>query len=166
MSAQTPAVPLPWWRRLVARLAALGDSPGRTAAAFALGVFLSFSPFLGLQIAIGMGAALALRLSKVAVFVGLNANLPWITIPWYVLTTGAAAAALGLAGVPDLADRLRQVFEEPLYRAAFWRRCVGLLGPYFWSFLIGPTAGAIVLGIAAYFLTLRMLVRYRPISSS
>ena len=166
MSAQTPAVPLPWWRRLVARLAALGDSPGRTAAAFALGVFLSFSPFLGLQIAIGMAAALALRLSKVAVFVGLNANLPWIMIPWYVLTTGAAAAALGLAGVPDLADRLRQVFEEPLYRAAFWRRCVVLLGPYFWSFLIGPTAGAIVLGIAAYFLTRRMLVRYRPISSS
>ena len=156
------AVPLPWWRRIVARLAALGDSPGRTAAAFALGVFLSFSPLLGLQIAIGMAAALALRLSKVAVFVGLNANLPWIMIPWYVLTTGAAAAALGLAGVPDLADRLRQVFEEPFYRAAFWRRSVELLGPYFLSFLIGPTAGAIVLGMGAFFVMRWILANYRP----
>lgn len=165
MSPDTSALRVTWWRRIVARLAALGDSPGRTAAAFALGVFLSFSPFLGLQIAIGMTAAVLLRLSKVAVFVGLNANLPWIMIPWYVLTTAAAATALGLHGAADMGNRLEQVFQHPFYRAAFWRRFVDLLGPYFWSFLIGPTAGAIVLGTAAYFLTHRVLARYRPISS-
>jgi len=156
------SVPLPWWRRVVTRLAALGDSPRRTAAAFALGVFLSFSPFLGLQIAIGMAAAVAFRLSKVAVFVGLNANLPWIMIPWYVLTTAAAASALGLSGAADMSDRLTRVFEEPFYRAAFWRRFVELLGPYFWSFLIGPTTGAIVVGAGAYFLMHWVLVNYPP----
>ena len=157
MSAETPAASVTWWSRIVARLAALGESPGRTAAAFALGVFLSFSPFLGLQIAIGMAAAVALRLSKIAVFVGLNANLPWIMIPWYVLTTAAAASVLGLPGATDMGDRLGQVFEEPFYKAAFWRRFVELLGPYFWSFLIGPTTGAVVVGIGAYFLMHRML---------
>ena len=155
-----------WWSRIVARLAALGDSPGRTAAAFALGVFLSFSPFLGLQIAIGMTVAVALRLSKVAVFIGLNANLPWIMIPWYVLTTAAAASALGLPGAADMNDRLAKVFEVAFYRAEFWRRFVDLLGPYFWSFLIGPTAGALVIGIGAYFLTHRILVNYRSTSSA
>ena len=157
MSAETPAVHVTWWRRIVNSLAALGDSPGRTAAAFALGVFLSFSPFLGFQIAAGMLAAVVFRLSKVAVFVGLNANLPWIMIPWYVLTTAVAGSVLGLPGASDMSDRLAQVLEEPFYRAVFWRRFVELLGPYFWSFLIGPTAGAVVLGVVAYFLTHRVL---------
>jgi uncharacterized protein (DUF2062 family) len=153
---------VPWWSRIVARLAALGESPARTAAAFALGVFLSFSPFLGLQIAIGMAAAVGLRLSKIAVFVGLNANLPWIMIPWYVLTTAGAASLLGLPGAADMGDRLGQVFEQPFYKVAFWRRAVDLLGPYVWSFLIGPTTGAIVVGIGAYFLMHRMLASYPP----
>jgi uncharacterized protein (DUF2062 family) len=155
-----------WWRRMVARLAALGDSPSRTAAAFALGVFLSFSPFLGLQIAIGMAAAVALRLSKIAVFIGLNANLPWIMIPWYVVTTAVAATVLGLPGAADMSDRLGQVFEQPFYKAAFWHRVAELLGPYFWSFLIGPTAGAMVLGIASYFAMHRVLAAYRGTASS
>jgi hypothetical protein len=51
------------------------------------------------------------------------------------------------------------VFEQPFYRAAFWQRCVELLGPYFWSFLIGPTSGAAVVGIGAYFVMHRILAR-------
>jgi uncharacterized protein (DUF2062 family) len=155
----TPAAKPTWWSRIVARLAALGESPSRTAAAFALGVFLSFSPFLGLQIAIGMAAAVALRLSKIAVFIGLNANLPWIVIPWYVATTAGAAAVLGLPGAADMGDRLGQIFEQPFYRAAFWQRFIELLGPYLWSFLIGPTSGAVVVGISAYFVMHRILAR-------
>ena len=147
-----------WLRRVVERLASLGDSPQRTAAAFALGVFLSFSPFLGLQIAIGMTAAFAFRLHKAAVFIGLCTNLPWIMIPWYALTTAAAASALGLSLAVDIDDRLGTIFSLPIYRAEFWKRSLELLGPYFWSFLIGPTAGAIVLGVGAYFLSRRILV--------
>lgn len=161
-ATETPAATTTWWTRVGTRLAALGESPSRTAAAFALGVFLSFSPLLGLQIAIGMAAAVALRLSKIAVFVGLNANLPWIMIPWYVLTTAIAASVLGLPGAADMGDRLARVFEEPFYKAAFWRRFAELLGPYFWSFLIGPTTGAIFLGIGGYFLMHRILAMHRP----
>ena len=154
-----------WRQRVAERLASLGESPERTAAAFALGVFLSFSPFLGLQIAAGMTAAVIFRLHKMAVFIGLNANLPWIMIPWYVLTTAAAASALGLPGAADMDDRLGRVLDEPVYRATFWERFVELFWPYFWSFLIGPTAGALVLGLISYFVMLRVLVRYRPSSS-
>jgi len=146
-----------WIRLVVERLASLGDSPRRTAAAFALGVFLSFSPFLGLQIALGMSAAFAFRLHKVAVFIGLCTNLPWIMIPWYALTTTAAAAALGLSLATYINDRFAAVFSIPVYRAAFWQRSIELLGPYLWSFVIGPTAGAAVLGVAAYFLVLRVI---------
>ena len=82
-------------RHRLDRLASSDLDPGRTAAAIALGVFLSFSPFLGLQILLGLGAAFAFRLSRVAVLIGLCANLPWIMLPWYTLTTAMAAAAMG-----------------------------------------------------------------------
>jgi hypothetical protein len=129
-------------------------------------VFLSFSPFLGLQIAAGMTAAVLFRLHKVAVFIGLNANLPWIMIPWYVVTTAAAASALGLPGPADMDERLGRVMAERVYRAAFWERFVEALWPYLWSFLVGPTAGAIVLGVVSYFAARRVLTRYRPSSSA
>ena len=148
-----------WSRRIIERLAALGDSPKRTAAAFAVGVFLSFSPFLGLQILLGLSAALAFRLHKVAIFAGLCTNLPWIMIPWYALTTAAAGSALGVSLADDLDNRLGTVASLPVYRAAFWERSIELLGPYLWSFLIGPTAGALVLGAAAYFVSVRVLAK-------
>ncbi len=166
MSSRVPPAELTWKARVVERLAAIGDSPRRTAAAFGLGVFLSFSPFLGLQIAAGMTAAVIFRLHKVAVFVGLNANLPWIMIPWYVLTTAAAASALGLPGAADMDERLGRVLAEPMYRAAFWEGAADALWPYLWSFLVGPTAGAVVLGLLGYVMMLRILARYRPSSSA
>jgi uncharacterized protein len=132
--------------------------PRRTAAALALGVFLSFSPLLGLQILIGFSAALALRLSRVAMLVGLCANLPWIMIPWYAITTGAAAAILGLS-TANLSDGLVELFAVPVWRVAFWGRGADLVGTFFWPFLIGPFAGALVLGAIAYIVGLRFLNR-------
>ena len=140
-------------------LAALDADPRRTAAALALGVFLSFSPLLGLQILVGFSAAMVLRLSRVAMLVGLCANLPWIMIPWYAVTTGAAAALVGLSPGADLSDRLAELFEVPVWRAAFWGRGADLLAAFFWPFLIGPFFGALVLGLAAYVLALRYLTR-------
>ncbi len=63
-------------RQALEQLLHLHDSPSRTAAAFALGVFFSFSPFFGLQIVVSMAIAFAAGLNRLAVFVGLNANLP------------------------------------------------------------------------------------------
>ena len=48
-------------RGAIRALLHLRDTPVRTAAAFALGVFFSFSPFLGLQIVLSMLLAFALR---------------------------------------------------------------------------------------------------------
>jgi len=62
--------------RAIENLALLDEAPRRTAMALAIGVGLSFSPLLGLQILIGIGAAVAFRLSRIAVFVGLCANVP------------------------------------------------------------------------------------------
>jgi uncharacterized protein len=141
------------------RLARLGDTPHRTAAAFGLGVFLSFSPFFGVQIAIGIGAAMFLRLNRLAVVIGLCSNLPWLMVPWYALTTAAGAAMLGVPIAADFTTRLRSTFALSVYSREFWSRIMDLLGPLLGSFLLGSTLGAVLVGALAYLVTARLLAR-------
>jgi uncharacterized protein (DUF2062 family) len=140
--------------------------PRRTAAALALGVFLSFSPLLGLQIVFGLVAAFALRLSRVAVLLGLCANLPWIMLPWYALTTAGAATLLGTSTEVDIGARLGALLNVPIYRPAFWGHTSELVATFFWPFVIGPTLGALCLSLAAYTVGVRILMRHavaRPV---
>jgi uncharacterized protein (DUF2062 family) len=148
-------------RHRLDRLASSELDPGRTAAAIALGVFLSFSPFLGLQILLGLGAAFAFRLSRVAVLIGLCANLPWIMLPWYMLTTALAATAMGHTGAMDLDVGLREWLSLPMYHRSFWDRTGTIASTLFWPFLLGPTLAAVVPSAAAYVLSLRLLTRRR-----
>ena len=150
------------WRRLIEKLAGSSHSPRRTAAAFAFGVFLSFSPFIGLQILIGMGVAFILRLSRPAVFVGLCANLPWTIVPWYTLTTLAGGMVLDRPIASDFGARLDALMDLSFYTREFRTQALGLVAPFFWSFLIGSTVGAVIVGIATYFLTVPLLARFRP----
>lgn len=148
--------PLRWARRL----AALDDTPHRTALAFAFGVFLSFSPLLGLQIALGLAAALLFRLHRVAVLAGLCTNLPAITIPYYAAATAAGALLTGSALTQDAGMRLAGVFSVPVYRAAFWQGALEQLAPFFVAFLVGSTICALALGLSAYFTVRPVLAKY------
>jgi uncharacterized protein (DUF2062 family) len=147
-------------RQRLDRLAASELDPSRTAAAIALGVFLSFSPFLGLQILIGLGAAFAFRLSRVAVLVGLCANLPWIMVPWYAATTAAAAAMIGTPS-PIAGDAGLGLAGVSLFDPASLARTGIVAADLLWPFLLGPTAGALVLGAVAYVVSFNMLSRRR-----
>ncbi len=145
--------------RWLGRLAALSDSPRRTAAAFALGVFLSFSPFLGLQVFAGMGLSFVLRLNRMAIFIGLCTNLPWVMVPWYALTTAVGATLLRVPLATDVGGRLRALLEMPIYRAPFWDSAVEILRPFLWSFVLGSTLGALVVGALAYVTVSRVMAR-------
>ena len=140
-------------------LAAVDAAPRRTAAALALGVGLSFSPLLGLQILIGLGAAFAFRLSRIVVLVGLCANVPWIMLPWYAATTAAAAALLGTSSEVSVTERLGRLLSVPFYQAAFWRHAGDLLDVFLWPFLVGPSLGALTLATITYAVALRVLTR-------
>ena len=149
------------WRAVLENLAGSDASPRRTAAAFAFGTFLSFSPFLGFQIATGMAVAFLFRLSRPAVLIGLCTNLPWTIVPWYTLTTYLGSLIVGQPIGADFTTRLSAVLDLPFYRMAFWQRAYDLVAPFFWSFLVGSTLGAIVIGIAAYVITLPLLRRVK-----
>ena len=134
-------------------------TPRRTAAAFAIGVFLSFSPFLGLQVLLGFSLAFVFRLSRTVMFAGLCTNLPWIMLPWYALTTAAAAAVIEAPAAMDIRAALNQLFELPLTGPAFWTQALDILAPFLWSFVFGATAGALIVGVATFFAVERYLHR-------
>jgi uncharacterized protein (DUF2062 family) len=129
------------------RLLALNQSPERTALACALGVFFSFSPFLGLQTLSAMAIAFALRLNKLVVFIGLNANVPWIMGPWYAGTTVAAAMLLGVQLPPEWNDVRMALADWRLPALAQWTAAGKAL---LWPWLVGPTLGAAAVAAAAY----------------
>src|SRR5207344_1718365 len=78
-------------RRWLDALLHIDDTPQRTAAAFALGVFFGFSPFLGFHTILGVVFAFLLNLNRVAVLLGVYSNLPWIIAPYYATVTLAGA---------------------------------------------------------------------------
>lgn len=146
-------------RQALEQLLHLHDSPSRTAAAFALGVFFSFSPFFGLQIVVSMAIAFAAGLNRLAVFVGLNANLPWFMAPWYAGTTAVAAVALGFSLPPTLGADLQGLLDLGWTTAAFRARARVMLLPLILPFLVGPTVGAALVGVGTFVLARGWLVR-------
>jgi uncharacterized protein len=154
-------------RRWLDTLLHIHDTPERTAAAFALGVFLGFSPFLGFHTIVGVALAFVFNLNRVAVLLGVYSNLPWIIGGYYALTTIMGAALTGIGLPPDFRERLAQMFELSLYASPFWQELGRLLSPLLLPFIVGSTLGAIVLAAVAYFASrafLRRRHRYRHVT--
>ena len=150
-------------RRWLDALLHIEDTPERTAAAFALGVFFGFSPFLGLHTALGIIAAFLLNLNRVAVLLGVYSNLPWIIGPYYAFATMAGARITGHKLPPGLKSQLGALFELTVFDTEFWRRLITILKPLLWPYTVGSTFGAIVLAALAYPLALAFVTSRRRI---
>jgi uncharacterized protein (DUF2062 family) len=143
-------------RRLLETLLKVNDSPERTALAFSLGVFLAFSPLLGLHTVLGVALAFLFNLNRVAVIVGVYTNTPWTLAPFYAFATYVGTffyKAPRTAPLPKLA------LKEAL-NPHFWRALAGqwpLLIPMF----IGSTILALIIAVIAYPVSLHLIKAYR-----
>jgi len=130
----------------------LHDSPNKLALASAVGVFIAFSPTIGLHTISCLLFAWMFRLSKLVVFTTTAVvNNPWTMVPLYgfclwfgIKITGTATA------VPDIA-----------WKSLTFTSAYHILRPYLWPFV----AGTVVLGAAAailsYFFIYWAVVRHR-----
>ena len=148
-------------RRWLDALLHVHDTPERTAAAFALGVFLGFSPFLGLHTIIAVVLAFMLDLNRVAVLLGVYSNLPWIMAGYYAFTTMIGAAMVRVNLPPNFRDQLSALFELSLRSREFWHDLLTLLRPLLWPYTVGSLIGAAVLAALAYRLALEFVIRRR-----
>ena len=143
-------------RRLIRRwldtLLHIEDTPERTAAAFALGVFFGFSPLLGLHTILGIGFAFLLNLNRVAVLLGVYSNIPLTLAPYYATATWVGAQITGhrLPGGPErFRTALRALFELSMFDGTFWHRLMLLLEPLAVPYAVGSTIGALLMSAAA-----------------
>jgi uncharacterized protein (DUF2062 family) len=144
-------------RRWLSALLHIKDTPERTAAAFALGVFFGFSPFLGLHTVMAVALAFLLNLNRVAVLLGVYSNLPWIIGAYYASTTMLGSLILGSKLPVGFRDRLSDLFELSVLQGGFWQELARLLTPLLWPFTVGSTVGALLLAGVAYPLALAFI---------
>jgi uncharacterized protein (DUF2062 family) len=146
-------------RRWLEQLLHTHDTPQRTAAAYALGVFFGFSPLLGLHTVLGLVFAFALNLNRVAVLLGIYSNLPWILPAYYTLATVAGAAMLRVQVPPGLLKELTSALAAASW--ADFRQLAHALWPLVWAYALGSTLGAIALALVAYKASLTMIEAHR-----
>jgi hypothetical protein len=139
------------------RLLALDDPPERTALAFSVGVFIGFSPFLGLHTVIAAILAIIFRFNKVALFAGVYINNPFLTLlPIVLLSYAIGAFVLGRPLRPPQ-EGLDLLTAPRLFDSGYWRQLWARSGDALWPFAIGGMALSVVCSLAAYPLTLWFL---------
>src|SRR5712672_4876987 len=82
------------FRASLRRLLVLDDPPERTALAFSIGVFIAFSPFLGLHTILATLIAFQFRFNKIAVYSGTFINNPFLTLVPIIIASYAIGAFL------------------------------------------------------------------------
>lgn len=145
-----------WMRRLLA----LEDTPERIALAFAVGVFLAFTPLLGLHTLLGIGIAFLFGLNRVAVLLGVFINNPWTLVPIYT-----AATYLGglLVGFPAM-TALPEFGWKEMWQGSTW---IGLARQWriLTPLLLGSTILSILFAMLSYPLALYLLRQGRAYRS-
>jgi len=149
------------FKDLLRKLLHIEDTPERTALAFSIGIFLGFSPFLGLHTFSGLAIAFSFKLNRVAILLGVWSNTPWWLVPYYTLATW-----LGMGVVRFRIDwvTLEGIFqmgkEKGFLTSEFWMQIAsqwGLLA----SFLTGSLILALLFSLIAYPVSLRGIRFYR-----
>ena len=129
----------------------LNDSPHRLATAFALGVFIAFSPWLGLHIVSCIALAWLLRLNKVVVLTASFINNPWTVVPMYAFCLWFGFKITGReAAVPDIA-----------WADLGFRDVISILKPYLWPYVAGTIAVGLVAAAVSYGVLYWAVMRYR-----
>lgn len=142
-------------RRAVDGLLQLQDTPHRIALAFGIGIWIAFSPLLGLHTLMALGIAFGFRLSRAALLLGAYINNPWTIAPMYIAGTALGCALLGVstAGLESI--------EWDHHGPTFYRELLAHLRPYLWPYVVGNTILGVLGGVAGYFALRAFLLRRR-----
>ena len=126
------------------------ESPHRTALAFAIGIFIAFSPTYGLHTLSAVFLAWAFRLNYAAILLGNFINNPWTTVPILGATMWTGFFILGMPNTSAFSwDNLS---AEAIMKAAI---------PYILPFTLGSFTLGLLSSLLAYPLALFMITQYK-----
>jgi len=149
------------YKDLLKKLLHIEDTPERTALAYSIGVFLGFSPFLGLHTLAGLVIGFLFGLNPVAILLGVWTNTPWWIIPYYMVATWVGMRVTGFQIEKMILKKLFQMeIDREFMSSDFWSRITSQWGLLL-SFVIGSLILATLLSLVAYPLSLRGIKFYR-----
>ena len=147
----------------------LDESPHELAKSFAVGVFIGFSPFIGLHTVAVLLFAWAFRLNKVAALTGAFLNNPWTIAFIYIGPTWLMVLAMRYVGIqirPLNYELFRVHMTEVMDKYSawdpmFWRMLYHYFKPYIRAFIIGTVIASVIASVLSYFLTYYTISYYR-----
>ena len=132
------------------RLLTLDDPPERTALAFSIGVFIAFSPFLGLHTIMATLVAFLFRFNKIAVYSGTFINNPFLTLVPIIIASYAIGAFLLGKPLRIPGEGIDLLKEPHLLTTDYYRRLFREGWRIVWPFSVGAMALSIVCSLIAY----------------
>jgi hypothetical protein len=146
---------------LIKKLLHIEDTPERTALAYAIGIFLGFSPFLGFHTLAGLAIAFLFGLNRVAILLGVWTNTPWWIVPFYMIATWVGMWITGFWIDWATLKEIFQLGEDRGFMSSdFWSHIASQWGLLL-SFVIGSLILCTLLSLVAYPLSLKWIKFYR-----
>ncbi len=141
---------IPSFRSLLKQVLHLQESPQRTALAFAIGVFIGFSPAYGLHTVMVVFCAWALGLNFLALMAGAFLNNPWTLVPILGATYWVGAFLLGRPDSPSFD------WQDVSFSAIYTQ-----VMPYAVPFFLGGFVLSLLGAALAYPLAYYFVAKYR-----
>lgn len=129
----------------------LNEPPHRLALAFALGVFVAFTPTIGLHLITCLILAWAFRVSKFVVITASFINNPWTIVPLYGFCLWFGLKITGDGGAAPA------IVWSDLSLTNFYV----VLKPYIWPFVAGTLIVGTFASLISYFIFYYIARRYR-----
>ena len=149
------------FRAAFRRLLSIDDPPERTALAFSVGVFIGFSPLLGLHTIIATAVALLFRFNKVAIYLGTYLNNPFFTLAPIILASYAIGAFLLNRPLRIPAEGIELLKSPHLLTRAYYHQVFVNSRNIVEPFVLGSTILSVVCSALSYPVTLWALRAHR-----
>ncbi len=143
------------FRTLVRQVLHLEESPQRTAVAFALGVFIAFSPLYGFHMILVVLSTWLFGLNVVALLAGAFINNPWTVVPILGMTYWTGALLLGRTDTPTFS--WEDLSLQGLYQQVL---------PYAVPFVIGGVTLSVLGALLSYPAAYLLIAKYRQASAA
>lgn len=137
------------WKQRARQILAIDAHPGHIAAGFAVGVFISFTPFFGLHTPMAVIASIVFRLNKLTTITGAWVNTPITVVPVLVGSYQLGALLLNRPVTPLTLEHLD------------WSFTVKLLKQHGEPILLGSSLLGFAAALAGYAVCYWLVVRFR-----
>jgi uncharacterized protein (DUF2062 family) len=133
------------WKHRIKTILSLDSHPGHIAAGFAVGVFISFTPFFGAHTPLAIAVAFIFRLNKLTCITGAWVNTPITVVPALIASHNLGEFLLG---------RPKGVFT---IKSLEWKALEANAG----EILLGSSVIGFCAALLFYFICYYLVVRFR-----